>query len=212
MPGPISLESRSFQEEKGLSGMRNRRGPEALSFADLRCDIDRAFVRLEDELDLVSSGFGLNFGPLVADPAEGEAGAVYWNTVINRFMTYDPLRSRWLSMEVESMPWGRSGDTAAGSYFKSVGDITFTATRGYYAQQNGVVVGATYTRGNVDAVTFEITADGVAIGEWASSAAAGAVDTLDLEVTAGQILGIRNKSGGNLVNNATGNLLVKWRV
>ena len=54
MPIQTALESRSFQEEKGLTGMRNRKGPEALAFQDLRCDIDRAFVRIEGEIDSFS--------------------------------------------------------------------------------------------------------------------------------------------------------------
>jgi hypothetical protein len=189
--GHFVLESRSFKEEKGLQGMRHRRGPEANAFLDLRTDIDRAFVRLEAEVSALNPYLGSSPTDPVGTFVGGE---MYFNTVLNRLMYYDPSRSKWLSVDAASMLFGRQGFTAAGSYFRTVDGLTFTSTLGFNALQNGTVVGFGYTRDNTSSATF-----------------GGTTDAFDLDFNQGDILGIRNKTGGNNVQRANGILIVKWR-
>lgn len=159
-----------------------------------------------DDGAVIASGVG------TAPPSPPGAGSLYYDETLDLLMSYDPTRGKWLSVETESFEWGRQGNTAAGSFFQGHDGITFTATNGYEAERDGTIVGIDYTRDDTDAATFEITANGASSGaQLASAAAAGHSTSLDTDFVAGDILGVRNRTGGNIVTDVFGRVQIRWR-
>jgi hypothetical protein len=151
------------------------------------------------------------FAPNTTDPSGTISdGDRYYNTTLKKWMVYDSSRTKWLSEETITMPWGRAGNTAAGSYYAGMAGI-FTAVLGFPATRNGTVIAFGYTRSDNDAATFEITSNGTAIATLASSATSGTSTTLNADMSAGNILGVRNQTGGNVVSDAQGWVMIKWR-
>ena len=204
---PKVLLSRSFSAEKGLLGMRNRRGPEAAGLYDLREDIDNAFARLESEVDAIGYQGALPNNP--AGPSS--EGDLYYNTTISKLMFYDATRAKWLSVETIELPFGRKLATASGSYYRAVDGVTFTSTIGYVSDYAGTVVGISWSKSAITASDFEVMADGVAIGSTSSAAASGKDKAIDADFAVDQILGVLNKAGSDVTEQTLGKLFIKWR-
>jgi hypothetical protein len=73
-----------------------------------------------------------SYGPLNSDPISPIPldGYLYYNTVSHKEMEYDGYRSKWLSISTNSVFSGASGNTAAGSYFRGMDGLAFTADIG----------------------------------------------------------------------------------
>jgi hypothetical protein len=128
------------------------------------------------------------------------------------YLFYDGSRSKWLSQETSVVTFGRTGNTAAGAYYRVGDGLAFSSTIGRNAEWNGTVVSLTYVRSDTDSATFEVTADGTQIASLASTAIAGKSLTLNANFNANAILGVRNLSGGNTTSNVAGWVRIKWRV
>ena len=127
-------------------------------------------------------------------------------------MYYDGTRSKWLSSETAQIAFGRAGNVGAGAYYRGIDRRSYSATNGRDAEHAGTVVAIAYTRNDTDAATFEVTAAGSSIASLASSATSGSDSTLDGGFTAGQVLGVRNQSGGNTTSQVMGWATVRWQV
>ena len=147
--------------------------------------------------------------PTTPTPADGDT---YRNTALNMQMYYDGTRSKWLSSETAQIAFGRAGNVGAGAYYRGIDRRSYSATNGRDAEHAGTVVAIAYTRNDTDAATFEVTAAGSSIASLASSATSGSDSTLDGGFTAGQVLGVRNQSGGNTTSQVMGWATVRWQV
>jgi hypothetical protein len=166
--------------------------------------------------DITSSGTYngvLHYESAATDPASPSPsdGDRYYNTSLEMEMRYDGTRSKWLSVETCEFYFARKGDTAVGSYFKSIAEVTLSSTIGRTLEFDGTIISISYTRTDNDSATFEATADGVTIATLASSAETGTDVTLDSDFSQGNILAARNQSGGNKIKDALGTIRFKWR-
>jgi len=142
-------------------------------------------------------------------PRDGDR---YYNTDLQMEMQYDGSRSKWLSMDACTFNMGRNGATAAGSYYNGIDGLTYSATRGYVCFHSGTVVAFGYTRDDTDATTFEVTSNGNAVTELTSSAISGHSNALNGDFNEGDILAVRNKSGGNTTSYVATWVKVKWKI
>jgi hypothetical protein len=127
-------------------------------------------------------------------------------------MEYDGSRSKWLSVSENVLKAGRSGNTAAGSYYRGMDSLILSATTGFTAWFNGTVIAIGYTRTDTDAATFEVTANGTSIASLASSAVSGVTAASNGNFVAGDVLAVRNAAGGNTTSDVQVWVRVKWRV
>lgn len=157
-----------------------------------------------------------DFGALATDPTgfpiTPSGGDLYYNTSLQMEMKYDSLRGKWLSVETSVLHFGRNGNVAAGQYYRNGGNgRVMSPAEGWYAERSGTVVALAYTRTGTAAATFDITAGGSSLATVASSATGGRDVGLNADFTFGQILAVRNQSGGNTTSNVIGRIKVKWR-
>jgi len=129
-------------------------------------------------------------------------------------MFYDSSRSKWLSVETGEIRFGRNGNVGAGAFYRGVDRRAFTSTIGRNAEYNGTIVSLTYTRSDTSSATFEVTANGTLIttASLLSSAVKGENLSINGDFSAGQILGVRNQSGGTQTSNIQGWVRFRWRV
>jgi hypothetical protein len=155
-----------------------------------------------------------NYGGSATDPVSPAPadGDIYYNTVLDMWMVYDATRTKFLSIAETVIFFGKQGNTPAGSYYRGVGNLSYSAVDGKRAEFNGTIVSLEYTRSDSDSATFEVTAGGTGIATVASSAVAGGDITLNANFTANQILGVRNQTGGNATSDVHGSVRMRWRV
>jgi len=176
--------------------------------------IDQGLVRFNGTTGKLIEEVGLrNYGksatdPTIPTPAQGD---MYFNTVLEMQMFFDSVRSKWLSVEINELWFGRNGNTGAGGFYRGPGNRAYSATIGRNAEYNGTVVSLTYTRTDSDVATFDVNADGSSIATLASSANSGTDLTLDANFSTGQILGVKN-TGSNTTSNVHGWVRFRWRV
>jgi len=147
--------------------------------------------------------------PVAPAPTDGD---IYYNTALRMSMTYDGLRSKWLSTESCEFHFGRDGNTPSGAYYRAADGRVMSATLGWLAVRSGTVVSLGYTRTDSDSATFDIVADGASITTIGSSATSGRDVTLNADFTFNQVLAALNQAGSNTTSNVIAYLRVKWRV
>jgi len=148
--------------------------------------------------------------PTSPTPAEGDE---YYNTVLDKKMYYDGGRAKWLSIETVTMYFGRSGNTLANNYYRTINGLAYSGTNGFYLPWNVTISGIGYTRDDTDSATFEVTADGSGTAATlASTAIEGATISLNVDAVSGAVLGVRNQTGGNTTNDVNGWVFLKWRI
>jgi hypothetical protein len=147
-----------------------------------------------------------------SDPAAGEDGDRYYNTLLGIEMQYDCVRGKWLSAHSLSIHAERNGVTPPGAYYRGSDGLTMSKTRGVSARFKGTVVAITYTRDTTNPATFEIVADGEPIAELLSTSRTGFYNHLDGDFPQGAILAIRNKADGSPTEFATVDVEIRWRV
>lgn len=154
-----------------------------------------------------------DYGVLAADPTgiTPIGGDTYYNTALQMNMSYDSTRSKWLSVESETIPFGRDGNVGAEQFFRAINGRIMSGTLGFFTEYPGTVVALSYTRSDSDAATFDVVADGVSVEILASSSTTGADTTLDGDFTAGQVLAVQNQAGGNPMSNVVAKFRVRWR-
>jgi hypothetical protein len=146
--------------------------------------------------------------PTIPAPADGDR---YYNTVLKLEMQYDSTRAKWLSIESATLPFGRVGNTALGSYFRGMDGILLSSTEGYTAPRNGTIVEMGYTRTDVDAATIQVVEGGTTRASLATAAVSGSSVALDGDFTSGGVLAVRNALAGNVVSDMHGFFVVRWR-
>ncbi len=154
-----------------------------------------------------------DYGVLAIDPTGTTPGAgdYYYNSSLQMEMTFDGLRSKWLSTESTQFAFGRQGNVAPGQFYRTVDGQVMSATLGWLAVRSGTVVSLGYTRTDSDAATFEIVADGTQISILASAAIAGRSVVLDADFTFNQVLAARNLSSGATTSDVVAWVRVRWR-
>jgi hypothetical protein len=153
-----------------------------------------------------------HYGKRNDNPASGSEGDEYYHTTLNMHMFYDGSRAKWLSRDTITMEFGRLGNTAAGSYFRGPGGLSFSDSMGMLPFHSGTVIGIAYNRDDTDLSVFQITSAGGEIGFISSSATSGRDNTIDADFSPSSgTLGVKNKSGGSTVTDVMGWILMKWR-
>jgi len=147
--------------------------------------------------------------PTVPTPADGD---IYYNTVLDMWLTYDAVRSKFLSFTNQSFQAGRTGGVPAGAYYRGIDGKTLSSTIGYVAKFDGTLVSFGYTRSNTASANFEIVANGTNLATVASSAVLGYDNTLDANFSQGDVLALRNQTGGNTMLDTQAWFQVRWRV
>ena len=110
--------------------------------------------------------------------------------------------------------FGKNNNTGAGAYYRGIGNLPLGqggAIIGYPALFDGTVVSISYTRGDTDAATFEVTSDGSAIATLASSATSGSDTALNADFSQDEVIAFRNESGGNTTSDVAAYCRIKWR-
>jgi hypothetical protein len=160
------------------------------------------------------AGGSRNYGVSATDPVSPAPsdGDTYYNSVLKMWLAYDAARAKWLSVETAQVNFGRSGTTGNGAYYKGINGLSFKSNRGRYAEHNGTVVSLTYTRDSANLATFEVTANGTTIASIPSTATAGYDLALNNNFSQGDILGLRNLSGGADTQKVHGWVLLRWRL
>ena len=156
-----------------------------------------------------------SYGKLGADPGVGPVatdGDTYYNTALRMPMTYDGLRTKWLSVESNEFIFGRNGPTAVGQYYRTVDGRVMSSTLGWYAIRSGTIVSLGYTRSNAVASTFELLRNGIVIATVGSAAINGRDITLNADFLFGDVLAVRNQNPGGVTQDVVGWFRVKWRV
>jgi hypothetical protein len=141
-------------------------------------------------------------------------GDRYYNTILNSDMIYDESRGKFLASNTVVLYFGRSGNTTTGTYYRTpADDLAFSANDGYYAPNEGTIVGYGYTRDDTDQITFEFMASGTEIGSSQVSGVTSGSGDLNLDFSAGAILGVRNgdNAGDNTSTNVSGWIAFKGR-
>lgn len=146
--------------------------------------------------------------PLSPVPEEGDK---YYNTNLNMEMRYDGTRNKWLSIESNVFSFGRNGNTAPGSYYKSIDGIAYDDFIGYIAFHSGTVVALGYSREDADITVFEVSSNGNQIAFLSSSVTSGKSVDLDGDFADGDILSVRSQTGLSTTNKVNGWVKVKWR-
>jgi hypothetical protein len=147
--------------------------------------------------------------PAAPPPSDGDT---YYNTALRMHMSYDGLRSKWLSVETETFHFGRNGDVPAGVYYRAADGRVMSASNGWYATRSGTIVSLAYTRSDSDLAVFEIVADGAAIATVNSNAVGGRDVSLNADFSFGNVLAVRNQAGSNTTSDVIAYLRVQWRV
>jgi hypothetical protein len=171
-------------------------------------------LRLLDATGRYTEAVGAKiYDPAAADPAvpAPSNGDMYFNTVLEMWMTYDATRGKWLSFEGDTFQVGQNGVVPVGTYYKGVAGKTLSDTLGYTAPYNGTIVTATYSRSDSGATSFEVMASWVQIETVASAATSGYDNTLDGNFTQGSILSVRNDAAGAQTRDAQVWVRMKWR-
>ena len=146
--------------------------------------------------------------PVSPTPVQGD---LYFNTVLDELMQYDGTLTKWLSVAQLTLNGGRNTDTAAGSFYRGTGNITFGTNIGYTVPK-GTLVGVSWSRTDADAATLEVLVGGSVIATLASSAAGMVSDwTKNADFNAG-LLQFRNASPGNTTSNVLITAILKRRI
>ena len=152
---------------------------------------------------------------MASDPSLGPApqdGDEYYNTALRMQTYYDAFRSKRLSVEAESLQFGRDGYTAPGQYYRGADGRVMSANNGWYTERSGTVVSLTFTRDSTTNAGFDILADGVVIATvGAGTLSSGRSISLDGVFTFGQVLAVRNQASGSTTSNVIGKIRVHWR-
>jgi len=168
--------------------------------------------KFRGRLNSVTRDFSMEFPPAATNPASGMVdGDRYYNTTLKRWMSYDSSRAKWFT-ESARFGAGYQGTLALSAYLRAEGYVQMSASLGWVTHTAGTIVGFGWTRGDSDAATFELCANGVALTEIASAAVRGYDMSLNADFAANVVLSVRNKSTGNAMTNPLVWVEVRWRV
>ena len=155
---------------------------------------------------------GLSAG--TAAPPSPDAGDLWYNTTDDELYTYDSGRAHWLGAP-HYISLGKTTTTTAGTghylYVGHAGTTATTAERGWLVPHDMVITGwRGHTQSTFTNWTFRIdkNSGGTNTTGIVSTGALGAVDTfsdftLDVDVAAGDILGVAGVTGTVALNNST---------
>jgi hypothetical protein len=146
--------------------------------------------------------------PSSPTPADGD---LYYNTAINEWMEYDGSRSKWLSIATYTFLAGRSGNTAAGSFYRGQDGLTFATNVGYEVPK-GTIVGLSWARTDADAATLEVLVGGSVISTLASAAAGGTASWTKNDDFSAGLMQFRNQAGGNVTTDVQAVCVMRRRV
>lgn len=147
-------------------------------------------------------------------PTSPTGGDLWYNTTDDELYTYDSGRSHWLGAP-HYISLGKTTSTAPGvGHYLYVGHAGTTATtqeRGWLVPHDMVITGwRGHTKSTFDGWTFRIdkNSGGTNTTGIVSTGALGAVDTfsdftLDVDVAAGDILGVPGVTGTSTIDNST---------
>jgi len=138
-------------------------------------------------------------------------GDLYYNSAIDEWMYYDGSRAKWLSVATYTYSGGAKDDTAAGSYYRAIGELAYGTNIGDSVPK-GTVTGLAWSRTDADAATMEVVIDTTSVSTLASSAAGKTASWTKNDDFSEGLLKFRNQAGGNTTSNVIAVVLVKRRI
>lgn len=154
----------------------------------------------------------VNFRPSATDPAGvATPGDTYFNTALTREMVFDSSRAKWLSKDAWP-PMFNHSQKPKESYLKA-GELLLNDERGYLVSRNMTLCELSYTRvDEVDAPTFEVRVDGIAVASLASPANTPTGSKLDFNVDIAANAILQVYAAGDRASRPVVWLLLRWRV
>lgn len=144
-------------------------------------------------------------------PSSPQAGDLWQETSSGIYFQRDSVRGKWLSSEMISLAFGRSGNTTSGTFYFSAGGATYTTSNGEVMPRNGTIVGFSWSRTNNLATSFRLFRNAVSLVDIATGVAlTGSTLTLNLDFSANERIAVQNL-GPSTVANAIGLVFVRWR-
>lgn len=163
--------------------------------------------------DILDAGIR-QYGVSATDPSSPtpQAGDQYYNSVLNQLMAYDGSRSKWLSVATLWDGGGVSGSTVAGAFHRRFNGMQFTSINGPLLPKC-TIVGITMNNGTAATYTLGVTIDGTLVASLASGGAAAASDlSVNVDVAAGGVFGLRNEAGSDTVSAFQATVYYKLRI
>lgn len=189
-----------------LDASGNMNGPVTGSVAGRLIRLLDATGRYTEVTDIVL------LDPAAADPPASTDGALYYNTTIQMWMSYDESRGKWLSLEGDTFQVGQNGVVPVGTYLKGVAGKTLSSSIGYTAPFNGTVVSVSFSQAAADDTDFEIMASGAQVEAVNTGGATSGYDNaLDGDFDQGDILAVMNDAAGTGVRDPQVWVRMKWR-
>jgi len=146
--------------------------------------------------------------PSSPTPADGD---MYYNTSLRELMTYDGGRSKWLSIAQMTLGGGRSGITAAGSFYRGWDGLAYGTNIGQPVPK-GTLTGLAWTRTDSDSATLEVLVGGSVIATLLSTASGGTFNwAVNADFNEG-LMQFRNLSTGNATSDVQITAVMKRRV
>ena len=146
--------------------------------------------------------------PVSPPPADGY---MYFNTVLEETMRYDGTRSKWLSVSTLTFLAGRSGNTAAGSFYRGMDGLTFGANIGYPVPK-GTLTGIAWSKTDAAASVLEVLVGGSVIATLSANSAGYVTNWLvNADFNEG-FLQFRNQVGSNTTSNVQITAIIKRRI
>lgn len=102
--------------------------------------------------------------------------------------------------------FSKNANLAAGNYMV-LGEVTSSLTKGWILPQDLTIEAVTICRTDSDAADIEIVCDGVVKATVATADTNTVDDTMSVACLQGEVLSVRNKSGGNTISNT---VVVVW--
>jgi hypothetical protein len=142
-------------------------------------------------------------------PADGD---LYYNTVLNEWMSYDGARAKWLGLSQLLVQAGRNGNTGVGTFYRGIGNMVLDATTKGIACQKGTIVYLAISRTDTGLATLDVLNNGVLVATLASTVAgATATTAINVDLAAG-LLSFSNAAGGATTSNVQIVLVYRRRV
>jgi hypothetical protein len=128
-------------------------------------------------------------------------GTVYFNSVIDELMYYDPERSKWLSVSVRTLQAGKNGRTQIGGFYRAIDKMTLNATDRGIPVPQGTLTGLGISKTDSFTSTVEVVVNGAVVTSLLHSTS-GAIFNSNLNADFGSgSMSFRNASVGAVTDN-----------
>lgn len=132
---------------------------------------------------------------------------------MRRTFQYVSAKTAWLSTDLQTFVFGRSGTIATNNYLRTPGNTLMSASRGYLLQYDVTVVeGALTWTTSLASGAMRFRRSGTTIGAIVMSGTSCEDDAMDLDMDSGGVLAIYLDSLNTSISHASGYLCLRRRI